>query len=55
MLSAGIVFLLALGALVYIYAGYPLLLKLIVWLRGARPVRHSSGPLQDSPIARSGE
>ena len=30
---------LSLGALAYIYAGYPLVLQLIVWLRGPRRVR----------------
>lgn len=39
MLSAGIVFVLAVAALAYIYAGYPLILRLIVWLRGPRQVR----------------
>lgn len=39
MLSAGTVFLLSLGVLLYIYAGYPLVLQLILWLRGTRPVR----------------
>lgn len=29
----------SLAVLAYIYAGYPLLLQLIVWIRGARPVR----------------
>ena len=28
--------------LLYIYAGYPLLLQLVVWLRGARPVRRDA-------------
>lgn len=27
------------GLLLYVYAGYPLLLQLLVWIRGARPVR----------------
>ena len=39
MLSAGGLFLAAAGALLYIYAAYPLILKLIILLRGARPVR----------------
>ena len=32
-------FVASVGALAYVYAGYPLLLRLIVGLRGARPVR----------------
>ena len=36
---AAIIFALALGALVYVYLGYPLLLQMLVWVRGARPVR----------------
>lgn len=33
-----LVLLLSLGALVYVYAGYPLALELIVWIRGARRI-----------------
>lgn len=32
------VFFLSCAALVYVYAGYPAILQLIVWIRGARPV-----------------
>ena len=32
----------SLGALFYVYAGYLLLLRLIVRIRGARPIRHAS-------------
>lgn len=39
MLSAGAVFIASVAVLLYIYAGYPLVLQLIVWLRGARSVR----------------
>lgn len=39
MLSAGGLLLVAAGALLYIYAGYPLILKLIVLVRGVRGVR----------------
>lgn len=35
-------FLVSLAALVYVYAGYPLILQLLVWIRGARPVRRGS-------------
>jgi len=37
-----IVFLVSFGAVVYIYAGYPLILQLLVWIRGARPVRRGT-------------
>lgn len=36
---AKILFLVSFGALFYVYVGYPLLLQLLVWVRGARPVR----------------
>lgn len=36
---AKVIFFVSAGALLYVYAGYPLLLQLLVWLRGARPVR----------------
>ena len=32
----------SLGALFYVYVGYLLLLRLIVRIRGARPIRHAS-------------
>jgi cellulose synthase/poly-beta-1,6-N-acetylglucosamine synthase-like glycosyltransferase len=41
MLTAGIVLLSSLGILLYIYVGYPLVLQIIVWVRGRRPVRRS--------------
>jgi cellulose synthase/poly-beta-1,6-N-acetylglucosamine synthase-like glycosyltransferase len=37
------VLLLSVGALLYVYAGYPLILQAIVWIRGARPIRRGSG------------
>ena len=30
----------SIAVLAYVYVGYPLLLRLLVWLRGARVVRH---------------
>jgi cellulose synthase/poly-beta-1,6-N-acetylglucosamine synthase-like glycosyltransferase len=33
------IFFVSAGALLYVYAGYPLLLQIIVWVRGVRPVR----------------
>jgi cellulose synthase/poly-beta-1,6-N-acetylglucosamine synthase-like glycosyltransferase len=40
---AKVVFITSLVALAYIYVGYPVLLQLLVWLRGARPVRKGEG------------
>ena len=37
------IFLVSLGALAYVYVGYPLILQLLVWIRGARPIRRGSG------------
>ena len=36
------VLLVSVAALVYIYAGYPLVLQLLIWLRGARPIRRGT-------------
>ena len=33
-----LVLLVSFGVLLYVYAGYPLVLELIVWIRGARPI-----------------
>jgi cellulose synthase/poly-beta-1,6-N-acetylglucosamine synthase-like glycosyltransferase len=33
------VLIVSVGALVYVYAGYPLVLQLLIWIRGARQVR----------------
>jgi cellulose synthase/poly-beta-1,6-N-acetylglucosamine synthase-like glycosyltransferase len=38
-LTAAAIFLGFFGILLYVYIGYPLVLQLIVWLRGPRPVR----------------
>ncbi len=35
-------FLVSLGALAYLYIGYPLILQALVWIRGARPVRRGT-------------
>jgi cellulose synthase/poly-beta-1,6-N-acetylglucosamine synthase-like glycosyltransferase len=37
------VLLLSVVLLAYIYAGYPLLLRLLVWARGARPIQRADG------------
>lgn len=42
MLSAVNVLLISLGVLLYIYAGYPLLLQVLVWVRGPRRVSRSA-------------
>jgi cellulose synthase/poly-beta-1,6-N-acetylglucosamine synthase-like glycosyltransferase len=41
-LNAGIVLLFSVLVLLYIYAGYPLLLQLVVWLRGPRAIRRGA-------------
>ena len=33
------VLVLTLAALAYVYAGYPIILQLVIWVRGVRPVR----------------
>ena len=38
MLTMGSVLLISVGALLYVYAGYPLLLRLLIRVRGARPI-----------------
>ena len=35
----GTILLVSTGALVYVYAGYPLILQIVTWMRGARPIR----------------
>ena len=35
----------SLGALLYVYIGYPVLLRLLTWLRGERPVARADGHL----------
>jgi cellulose synthase/poly-beta-1,6-N-acetylglucosamine synthase-like glycosyltransferase len=39
---AAIILALSLGALLYVYVGYPVLLQMLVWVRGARPVRRGT-------------